>query len=485
MAAIDGSINSRIICYLKSIYEGTRSGRRLAHWGLGQSGSFVTAARIQLAAGRVSVEKIARVLVVVGIAVALSSFAAGQGYTFNLVRVPNSNPNVPTAMNNAGQVVVNSGTASALSVSLWNRMGGVESLELTGTNNVGAALDDANDVVGAGDPDGSGKVQAFLWQPGGNTTYLGTLGGVLSAASGVNTAREVVGTAFTAAGLQHAFLWTEASGMQDLTPNLTSFGATAMGINTAGEVVGYYYPNGASNVVGFSWTQASGLQSFGAPGTMAFAVNDAGTIVGQELTAGGYRHAFSKTQSGGLADLGTLGGNMSTALNINNNGWIVGTSTVNDAKNLLHGFLWTPSGGMQDLVALSAIGSGSQPYSMQVNDYGDIALTTRSQLVILVPRITATAVGSPNPSVVGQSVTVTATLTSIAGPPPDGEALQLFLNSTQVGLGTLKNGVAECVISGLKAGTHTVALVYNGDNYYLPFRYTPLQLVVNPAANKK
>ena len=409
-------------------------------------------------------KKIAKVLVVAGIAASLASFAAGQ--IFTLTQVPNSSPNTPTAINNLGQVVVDSSTVTGNSVSLWNRLGGAESLDLTGANNVGAALNGANDVVGASDPNGSGKIQAFLWQPGGNTTYLGTLGGVLSAASGVNAARDVVGMSHTAASLQHAFFWTSASGMQDLTPNLTSAGgATAMAINTAGEVVGYYYPNGASNVVGFSWTQAGGLQSFGAPGTLVFAVNDGGTIVGQQLTARGYRHAFSYTQAGGMADLGTLGGDMSTALAINNKGWIVGTSLTGDESGVLHGFLWTPSGGMQDLTALSRLSAGKQPYSLSVNDYGDIALTTKDLLTVLLPNMTVTPVSSPNPSTVGQAITITTTLTSIAGPPPDGETLQCAGGGVTV-VSTLKSGVAKCTISGLKAGTHKINVSYGGDAYY-------------------
>jgi probable HAF family extracellular repeat protein len=430
------------------------------------------------------VNRSVKVLVVAGIAASLASFAAAQGYTFNVVKVQNSNPNVPTAINNAGQVLVDGGTQGALKVSLWNRVGGAQNLGLTGADNVGAALNNANDVAGAGAP-GSGQVQAFLWQPGGNTTWLGTLGGVLSAASGVNTAREVVGTAFTAASLQHAFLWTSTSGMQDLTPNLTSpGGATATAINTAGEVVGYYYPNGATNVLGFSWTQAGGLQSFGAPGTMAFAINDAGTIVGQELTASGYRHAFSKTQSGGMVDLGTLGGGMSTAYAINNKGWIVGTSTTNDGSGTLHGFLWTPSGGMRDFTALANIGPQKQPYSLGINDYGDIAFTNKNLMIVLLPDIAATAVSSANPSTVGQPITITATLTSIAGPPPDGEPLQVSC-AGQTATGTLKNGVAKVTLTGVGAGAHKVTLSYTGDAYYKQFQITALTQVVNAAAGHK
>jgi probable HAF family extracellular repeat protein len=427
------------------------------------------------------VKKMVKVLMVVGIAASLANFAAGQGFTFNTVKIQNSNPNLPTAVNNSGQVLVNAGAQNALNVSLWNRLGGTASLGMTGANNVGSALDNANDVAGAGQPNGGGNVQAFLWQAGGNTTWLGTLGGLLSAASGVNTAHQVVGTAFTASSLQHAFLWTSTSGMQDLTPSLTSpGGATATAINSAGEAVGYYYPNGALNVLGFRWTQAGGFQSFGAPGTMAFAINDAGTIVGQQMTAGGYRHAFSYTPAGGMTDLGTLGGDMSTAYAINNKGWIVGTSlTNNDKSGMLHGFLWTPSGGMQDFTALANIASGKQPYSLGVNDYGDIAFTNKNLMIVMVPNVTATAVSSANPATVGQTITLTATLNSIAGPPPDGEGLQVAFNGQTLAAGTIKGGVAKISIPLPKAGSFKVTLIYGGDAYYLPFRDLVFTQVVN------
>lgn len=425
-------------------------------------------------------KRFAKVLVAVGCAVSISSLALGQK-AFNLVKVPNSNPDSATAINNAGQVIVNAGTPESYTVSLWNLQGGPQALDLTGGNNVGVAIDAGNDVAGAGDPDDSGNLKAFLWQEGGGVQWLGTLGGPVSTATGVNAGREVVGMSLNAADVPHAFLWSETGGMQDLTPSLTgSLGAIATGINTSGEAVGYYYPNGAANVVGFSWTQAGGLASFGAPGTMALAINDAGTTAGEELTASGARHAFSMQPGGEMVDLGTLGGDQSSAVAINNKGWIVGTSLTNDQSGVLHGFLWTPSGGMQDFTALSALGQEAEPYSIQINDSGDIAVSMRTQLVLLVPHMTATATSAPNPSVAGQPVTITATVNSIAGPPPDGETLQFFVGGLPAGTGTFSKGVAKVTVSGLNSGTHAVAVSYAGDTNYLPFRYTVFKQVVNP-----
>lgn len=423
--------------------------------------------------------RMSKVLAVAGLAASLTSLGLAVP-PFKVVKVPNSTANTSTAIDNSGNVLVNADASGSFNVALWNLSQGQQNLGLQGGNNVGVAMDAENDVAGVGEPNGSSNMEAFLFQADGTMHWLGDLGGGMSAATGVNASREVVGMSYTSASLQHAFLWKQNTGMQDLTPQLTSIGgASAMGINTSGEVIGYYYPNGANNTVGFSWTQTGGIQSFGAAGTLAFGVNDAGTIVGQELTASGYRHAFSWTQGGGMVDLGTLGGDTSAALAINNKGWIVGTSLAPGKTGNLHGFLWTPTGGMQDFTTLAGLADGQQPYSIGVNDYGDIAVSTNHRLLLLVPVITATAVSSPNPSTVGQAVTFTATTTSIAGPPPDGEALTFTINGQQQS-GTMKNGVAQATFTGLTKGSHVLAVSYAGDAYYLSFRYTPLTQVVNP-----
>ncbi len=89
----------------------------------------------------------------------------------------------------------------------------------------------------------------------------------------------------------------------------------------------------------------------------------------------------------------------------------------------------------------------------------------------------ATAVtSSPNPSLVNQSVTFTATVTS--DPPiPDGEVITFLSGKNNLGTGTTKNGVATLTTSFSKAGTHTIKASYAGDRYHKASSGTVKQVV--------
>jgi FG-GAP-like repeat/Bacterial Ig-like domain (group 3) len=72
---------------------------------------------------------------------------------------------------------------------------------------------------------------------------------------------------------------------------------------------------------------------------------------------------------------------------------------------------------------------------------------------------------SPNPSLVNQTVTFTATITSTPVV-PNGEVVTFHNGPTDLGAGTTTNGVATLVTSFAKAKTYTIKATYSGD----PFR---------------
>jgi len=204
-------------------------------------------------------------------------------------------------------------------------------------------------------------------------TDLGSLnpGGAVdvSFANGINRFGHVVGSSYTPLGL-HAYLWTTSQGMQDLG-TLGGSNSVAYGINDSGTVVGQAdLANG--DVHAFSWTRSGGMQDLGTLGgheSAAFGINDAGEIVGESYPANGVAsHAFLWSKEQGMQDLGTLGGNTAEALAINNAGEIVGFSSI-AGSGYIHAFVWSKSKGMQDL---GTIKSFDPSYAYGINDIGRV-----------------------------------------------------------------------------------------------------------------
>lgn len=226
---------------------------------------------------------------------------------------------------------------------------------------------------------------------------LGSLGGQ-GRAHDVNNGGEVVGFSALASGASRAFLWTAEQGMVDLGINGAA-SIQALAINDLGQVagvrggvgagsnLGFFWSDGVTTlipsfegedlsisspqdlnntgkVVGFSrgldlrfhafvWTKTGGLKDLGTLGGNAFAegINDAGQIVGSSNLPSGTRHAFL-WENGVMSDLGTLGGNVSVAFDINNDGVVLGESQTETSGGQKVPFLWTAEDGMQPIPLL-------------------------------------------------------------------------------------------------------------------------------------
>jgi probable HAF family extracellular repeat protein len=227
------------------------------------------------------------------------------------------------------------------------------------------------------------QMRPVLWDHAGNIHDLGTFGGNTGLSNSMNSRGQVVGSAansiaenpdiasfmnygIPAAQQVRAFLW-HAGAMRDLG-TLGGNDAFAAVINDGGRVVGLSCTDtvindttGLPTVHPFVWNNGTmrDLGSLGGtlsvPGSLSFGpggqlLNDSGDVAGTSTLSGDEDwHAFVwLNASGRMIDLGTLGGNLSEALAINNRGQVVGRARTTNMPNSHHPFLWE-RGQMTDL----------------------------------------------------------------------------------------------------------------------------------------
>jgi probable HAF family extracellular repeat protein len=98
--------------------------------------------------------------------------------------------------------------------------------------------------------------------------------------------------------------------------------------------------------------------------SFASGINNTGSVAGSFEDPGGAEHAFVWSSATGLQLLGNLGGDLSTALAINDDGQIVGQSAT---ANSMQAFMWSSGTGMV------AVGDAGTYLATGVNNSGEIA----------------------------------------------------------------------------------------------------------------
>lgn len=193
--------------------------------------------------------------------------------------------------------------------------------------------------------------RAFLWQ-NPKITNLGTIGGTISRAYGINNKRQIVGFSLTTNGIPHAFVWQNST-IKDLETYGTDNASVAWAINNSNQVVGWSYQDLNPPYVPTR--------------TSIYQINKTSHAV--------------LWQNGDVIDLGTLSGdNFSQAFNINNQGQILGWS-FNTSNNIVpgttHVFRWE-KGTMTNLGNLVAPTGYTSSLVYDINNKGQVVGSLQS-----------------------------------------------------------------------------------------------------------
>ena len=386
------------------------------------------------------------------------------------------------AINRGGQVV---GLSFSLPVSsfyphafLWTKQSGMRDLgTLGGISSFASGINDMGQVIGSSYMP-NGALHAFLWTEAGGMKDIGTLGGSQSLASAINNNGEVVGLSDTASGVTHAFLWTQMAGMQDLgtLPGVNS--SSAAGVNMSGQVVGSSWQQGTSGKP-FLWTRGTGMQLLGPFGNIPLSdagpINNAGDIIGSLYTGSGYSSYLLTPKSTTLTTLAsnlnpsaygqpvTLMAMVTSSGPNRPTGRVVFRSSQN-GSNFTLGTAPLNASGVATLTKSNL--TAFYPYPTTAVYLGDASnlSSTSSVLTEVVKQTTSVAsiTSSPNPSILGQAVTFTATITSptvtVTGP------VTFAAGNMLLGTAQLSRGTATFTTSALPTGSTRVQVTYSGNS---------------------
>ena len=297
----------------------------------------------------------------------------------------------------------------------------------------------------------------------------------------INASGAISGYYIDSTSVQHGFVRSSSGTYTAIDPtgvgtcvnndNGSKFGGTtASGIDAAGDVAGTYLDASCAQH-GFIRNASGTITSFNVPGAASspcttnggsgqkicgtfLVLSDAeGDLTGSYIDADGTIHGFLRPAATGnftsfddpnAYTSGTLNGTIGIAINSQTSGIEISGSYI-DANSVLHGYNYTP------------------------------ALTATTTTLTPVP--------TPNPSVYQEPVTLTATVSSSGGTPPNGENVTFMSGTTSLGTAQLTSGVASLTTTDLPTGTDSITAVYVGDSSFSGSTSTAVSQTVNKASS--
>ena len=287
---------------------------------------------------RVGCRLLTALVLAVGLAPAIASSAAEAtptpqsvetGYhPTALASLPRNDGSGAQAINDAGDIVGWSGTASESQAALWADQGATAMCAVScGRDSVALGINDVGQAAGYVQRTGQ-PPQAALWADGTHTILDPLHDSAGSQAYAINAAGHVVGWS----GNEfegRAVLWDRGK-LTDLGTLPGDDQSVAWAINDVGQIAGWSGRGTRMDPVQATLWADGQITDLGTlPGgswSKAWGINDAGQIVGEAESADGGRHAV-RWDRGTIQDLGTLAhGEASRAIGINEAGQIVGWS---------------------------------------------------------------------------------------------------------------------------------------------------------------
>jgi len=179
---------------------------------------------------------------------------------------------------------------------------------------------------------------------------------------------------------------------------------------------------------------------------LAVVVSKANTAITVSAVQDGLSITFTATVAVTAPGAGTPTG----AAQLFNSSTLVGATTLSAFK--------------ASLTTLSLFGDFTAVYQGDSNFNG----STSGVVHVAKPLASLTLRSSVNPSSLGQTVTLTAPLTVVAGNGIPTGSVQFFDGSNSLGTANLVNSRASLDTSGLSAGAHTLTATYSGDAVFGP-----------------
>ena len=324
----------------------------------------------------------------VALVLGLTSWAAAADPASYVVQdlgvLPGNSSSIAFGINKKGDVVGWSMGPDGTSAFVYTDADGI--VQLPGLpdrpRTIARDINDLGDVVGTANAGGVDLGHAVLWT-NGVVRDLGTLGtGSYSDGWAVNNNGQVVGSSYTngASFGVHGFLYTQARGMVDLTPNSAT--GSALDINDAGQVTGYKTAAGG-NYHAFRWKGGKFVDLGVLPGfahSFGLAINALGQVTGNSTSASGNSERFFRSiAGGGLQNLGGTGED-NVAWGINAFGDVVGTRGSSQKRAVRY----TDAGGLRDLNTSSThrwAGSCWPPTTSTTQDRSSVTRSTISRRV--------------------------------------------------------------------------------------------------------